>query len=319
MPSKFMKNMLLSSHRHEKKDDDNASTMSRSSRASSMTLVNPDSFSTQPSSPHDAEKPKRFPFGLSNEGKIAVPGATAATNKTYPENAIAASHLIDELDNKVTSSGPHPDDNFLRICPHENLSFERLQRIVNLPKFKSSNKTIDAIGGTQAKEHIQIFDFDDRTCCPIEGHLFEAKGVFKLKYRSKHHVLRVSSVVGLELHVTWTLGYYKDGATREDIEQYLEKLQEVPLCSHKSMNDPWIIDTMYMIAHPPEVSSDPIDQWQKPRISEPSIERDQDCQLCRTHIKLSGVAGRRPKVEVTRILGAGVSKDDLVWRAQCGF
>ncbi|CAD6573282.1 MAG: hypothetical protein ASARMPREDX12_005942 [Alectoria sarmentosa] len=292
------------------------------SRRSSMTLVNPDSASIRSPSPPHPDRLKHLPFGLSSEGKAVVLQDTSATDKTYPENAFVIPHLINESDNKGTDPGPYPVETFVKVCPHENLSFGRLQRILSLPKFKSNWMGIDAIGGTKEERHTQLSSSNDRTCQLNDGIFSNLSGTFKLRYNSKHRHGWKGPVIGLELHATWTLARYKVGVTEEDNQASFKDLEKIALCPHNMMNDPWILDALYMIAHPPEVSSDPIDLWNSGERDLSSgrhyTERDIDCDHCKTHIKVSGEDGDRPQVEVLRHLGEGVSENDATWLAQCG-
>lgn len=62
----------------------------------------------------------------------------------------------------------------LRICPHETLSFERLQRIATLPNFDQPGKDIDALK-CSSQQHIsgQYIGEDTNkpiTCCLPFGH-----------------------------------------------------------------------------------------------------------------------------------------------------
>lgn len=88
--------MFHSSHQHEEDEIDIASTLSRISSRSLITLVNPDSFSIRSSSPTHTEVPKHVLFGLCCEDKAAPTRATVATDETYPEDAVAASHSINQ-------------------------------------------------------------------------------------------------------------------------------------------------------------------------------------------------------------------------------
>lgn len=260
MPSQLTRKIFPSFHHQLEKDkEDNASTMSR---RSSMTLVNPDSFSIRSPSPPRAELQNHLPFGPSGEDKAGVPRTTIATDKTNLENAVAASQLINQSDIKGTDPAPYSVDTFVKVCLHEILSFERLQTIMKLSRFKSDKIGIDAIGGTKEKQHTQWSEILDRTCHPNGDSYSYPRGTFKLKWNSKHHGWR-GPVIGLELHVTWTLDHYETGATKKLIQTSFNNLEKVALCPHKMINDAWILETIYIIAHPPAVSSDPIDQWKK--------------------------------------------------------
>lgn len=313
------KNIFPSFHKNGKDEDDNASTMSKRTSRSSMTLVNPDSFPVRSPSPPHAEVPNDVPFGLSREDKAVVARAPGATDKTYPEDAVAASHLINRSEKKETDLGPHAVHTFVRVCPHENLSFERLQTILKLPGFKSSKEDINAIG---AMDEIQQHSKSGaRVCFPIDGFPQRPAGTFKLKYNSKHKRGWTGPVIGLELHATWTLDSYKPSTTRNDIQASLQKLENVPLCPHRTMNDPWILEMIYKIAHPHEEPSDPIDEWGKPPSSISDFaERSQDCDRCKTPITITVCKGGLdgPQVKVIRRLGPGSSENDPDWLAQCG-
>ncbi|CAF9931459.1 hypothetical protein IMSHALPRED_008633 [Imshaugia aleurites] len=319
MPSHLTKKIFPSFHQHEKDEDDDASIMSRSS---SITLVNPDdSFSLRSSSSPHAKVPKHVLSGLSAEDKAAGPQETGAISKTYPEDAIAPSHPDDLSDNKTVDPGPSLVDPSVRICPHEKLSFERLQRILNLDRFKSSYEGIEAIGAKEEPQHLE--SLGSWTCYP-NGTYTNPRGTFKFKYNhhhSKNHGWKIllGPVIGLELSVTWTLGYYTCGMIDTEVKESLEKLGKVKLCPHKKLNDPWILQIIRREGTP-DASSDPVDQWEKPRPT--SFEENQECDQCKTHIQVTGdrILSKhlQAMVKVTRCLGPGVSANDPDWLAQCG-
>ena len=314
MPSHLTKKIFPSFHQHEKDEDDDASIMSRSS---SITLVNPDdSFSIRSSSPPHAKVPKYVLSGLSSEEKAAVPQATDAIDKTYPEDAIAPSHPDDLSDNKTTDPGPSLAEPCVKICPHENLSFERLQRILNLEGFQSSNRGIDAIGATKEMHHTKsIGSWTSWTCCP-NGASTDPEGTFNLKYNRHHSIRNGWKTVGLELRATWKMGYHGSGITQTNIDEFLKKLENVTLCPHKKLDDPWIRQRIHRNALP-KVSSDPVDQWEAKQSSNPVYGKEkQDCDHCGAHFVVSGWSIL--EVKVRRCLGQGVSADDPAWLAQCG-
>lgn len=84
---------------------------------------------------------------------------------------------------------------------------------------------------------------------------------------------------------------------------------------------------MYMLAHPPKGSSDPIDHWKKkPEDTRADPTRSQDCEFCGAQISviarpsgLGEVSSGLFEVKVRRPLGAGKSENDPAWLAQCGL
>lgn len=192
--------MFPSYHKCEKAKDDVASTMSRRSSRSSMTLVNPNSFSIRSPSPPHPSVLKHGPCGQQGVDIATVPRATGIIDKTYPECAVATSALIKHPDDRGTHPRPNPVKNSVRKCPHENLSFKRLQRILDLPGFISSHSGIDAIGATKERKHPE--SINNNNCCrPSGGLVSYPKSTFKLKSNSERHGW-THHVVGLELQVT---------------------------------------------------------------------------------------------------------------------
>lgn len=279
-----------------------------------MTLVNPDSFSIRSPSPPHAQASEDVPGGLLGEEEAAVRRTTGAADKTFREDAVAASQLVNQSNSKGAEPERSPADKFVQLCPHEELHFDRVQRILELKGFKSKKEGIDALGAEKIDQHHK--GWSGLWGCYLNHPRLDPRGEFELIYHSKHF-MRSKTILGLALHVTWALGSHYTGGTIETTQESLDKLV-ITLCPHKKISDPWIARTVHMIANPPEVSSDPIDTWgKKPRITAHHTEEEQDCVDCRTHIKVSESWRGESKVEVTRILGECISENDPAWLAQC--
>ena len=177
-----------------------------------MTLVNPDSFSIRSPSPPHAEASEDVPGGVSREGKAAVPRTQGAADKTYQEDAVAHSHLINQSNGKGADPGHSLAEKSVKLCPHENLSFDRVQRILKFKRFTFGDEGTDAIGAEENKQHEKWTQDSTMTCYPGRRGVFCPMGVFKLKY-NPINVILLKSNFALALHVTWTLGYYSDVAS----------------------------------------------------------------------------------------------------------
>lgn len=284
-----------------------------------MTLVNPDSFSIRSPSPPHAQASEDVPGGLLGEEEAAVRRTTGAADKTFREDAVAASQLVNQSNSKGAEPGRSPADKVVQLCPHEELDFDRVQRILELKGFKYKKGGIDALRDKEISQHEKSRSWSTSLIChPNNNPPSEPSGDFRLIYHSKYRI-GSKSIRGLALHVTWTLSFHPTGAAEEIIQESLNKLV-INLCPHKKINDLWVASKIHMIANPPEPSSDPIDLWgKKPKSTSIRIstKHEQDCVDCGAHIKVSGVNGCRPEIEVTRILGECISENDPAWLAQC--
>ena len=319
---------LHHTHHDDKHKHDTASASAssgRNSRDSKHLLA-------QSSSPPPyTEAYKNQPYGLSSEDKAAATRSPGTIDKMFQTDAgVGTSYSISQSDSRGTGAGPSAVRASLQLCPHEDLTFERLRSIKGI-LYKKHVKEIDIIHNTEEKQHAENQD-QDIWVCHADDRLHDHTGTFRMKLSSKPHKIfghKRDPVVELELHVCWKLDIWgaRSDTTRDKINLFLQKSDKVPLCPHSMMNDPWMQKTVYnfrKVRDVPKPSS--VDKYMqgthksKPSPSQPP--QAYDCERCKTHVEVS----YEPYyvcdvvfVKITRHLGEGNVENDPTWLAQCGI
>ena len=202
------------------------------------------------------------------------------------------------------------------------LSFERIQLILGLPKFKESTSGIDALQGA-IKEHSRYVPNSSWKCKLDHRNSFPRPEVtYHLKYISNpSYEPDFPKLGGLRLSIDMSMKFYsaeKEGRTRETILRFLGNMGNAFACPHRKFGDLWIVDKIFKVSNPHETSTDPVEEWlareeaAKGKNQKPFILV---CDHCTTMIKIGG-SEDYPRVSVTRCLGKGESADDHMWLAQ---
>ena len=199
----------------------------------------------------------------------------------------------------------------VQVCPHEVLSFERLQRILSLPGFKRSYKNLNALAAGPDHE-LERWNSKNRRCTPRP-----------IKFDGLHASDNYSfSKESLVLTTQWdppkrTMESHY--SSKSALQEFLQDL-DIKLCPHKTFDDPWVIEVLYRAAHPKERLADPLDQWEADaKFPIEAVERCKaQCQLCSTKFEMSTFSSLT-FLYVTRDLGEGISPSDPVWLAQCSI
>lgn len=195
----------------------------------------------------------------------------------------------------------------VQVCPHEVLSFERLQRILSLPGFKGSFKVLDAL--TAGPDHNDFYSSHNRLCKPRP---------VEFKDLETHSDYSCSASGCLSLTTWWILPIHKGQShysSRSALQGFLRDLH-IKLCPHKNFDDPWIVEILYRKAYPKEKLADPVDQWEADaKFGLDTNDCKAQCNLCSTSYKEIG--STKFMLSVTRDLGKGNSPFDPVWLAQC--
>ena len=327
---------------HDDKHRDNTASASASS-SSGRTSRDSKHLLTQSSSPPPyTEVSRNQPLGPSSEDKAdATRTPKAIDNRFQMDAGVGASDSSSQSDGKGTAyPGPSTARAFLQLCPHEDLSFERLQIIKGILYEKYMKNGMDIIRITDREVHKEIGDpvegYRHNTwACAADYRPYHYSGTFRMKLSSKPHKIfghKKDSVIGLELHVCWTLevGRAYCGSSRDQINEFLQKSDKIPICPHKMMNDPWIEETVYNFRRVRDVPMlNSVEKHMqgthksKPPPSQPP--QAHDCDRCKTHVEVSYKPDVWPDdylsqvyVKITRHLGEGVVENDPAWLAQCG-
>ena len=212
---------------------------------------------------------------------------------------------------------PHNSENYVQICPHETLSFDRLQRIANLPNFKSNGKKIDVL--TPASDHHHRgHDKDTKepqdSCKPLgydlKTFIGSLKGFGTYSWKAAGHN------PGLVLSFHWEMRCLDSCKVKSDSSTELMAFLEqtnIQLCPHKKLSDVDIVNGIYGIINPLGKPIDPIDRYLTKEVSN-------DCEHCGTKITVyrrKGGAGKTCRVDTKRFLGKAKERGDSAWQNQC--
>lgn len=214
------------------------------------------------------------------------------------------------------SSGPSSDEKppvaprsrpcCVQMCPHEIISFERLQRILSLPGFKESYRNLEALAA--GPDH-ELDSYSPNRVCKPRQTKFSGLETF-----SEYSFSATSLVLNTRWYVP-KITKESHCSSRSALQEFLHDL-DIKLCPHKSLDDPWVVEVLYRTAHPEERLADPLDQWEVDANfpMEAGGKCETQCQLCSTSFeKPSGCCF----LYVTRDLGKGDSPSDPKWLAQC--
>ena len=101
----------------------------------------------------------------------------------------------------------HPPQPFVQLCPHQQLSFERLKRTVGLPEFKESGKPVDVItAGRYFHSQRVPTDYGSFACQPNTNSKNRLWGLGSYTYRQNH----LFAKSGLELSFHWWIRLRND-------------------------------------------------------------------------------------------------------------
>lgn len=197
-------------------------------------------------------------------------------------------------------------DNYVRLCPHEILSFKRAQRILSLYGQGDLHPTMDAFTSIpQINNHAELSG----------GEFGRRKNPRLCKHDPNgYDVLQATSDYGFEnglvLNIRWQLSFKAHPELLKSVEclqQFLD-FCDVDLCPHKKLSDEEIaFKTFYSLEPPP----DPIEKFE---IASMKIK---GCDQCGTDFWVSGRDDKKCRIETFRLLGTIESVDDKQWLAQC--
>ena len=224
---------------------------------------------------------------------------------------------------KEKSQATQDSDGVVQICPHETLSFDRIQRLTNLPNFKLNGKKIDALTPT-SEHHHRGHDKDTKeaqdSCKPLGYNISTASGysdiVASLKGFGTYVWKSSGPVPGILLSFHWEMRCLDSGKVKCDspteLQAFLKKTK-IQLCPHKNISDIDVVNGIYGIVNPLGKPIDPIDRYMAKEVG-------YDCERCGTRIKVykrKNGSERTCRVDTKRFLGKAEAKEDSVWLAQC--
>ncbi|MCJ1452955.1 hypothetical protein MMC28_003300 [Mycoblastus sanguinarius] len=206
----------------------------------------------------------------------------------------------------------HSPDRYVRLCPHQKLSFERFNYIARLRNIKTAKK-LDAFTKLSTSHH-EIVNSGDRVCLTKPGDLMKPYGYSVFKYTSGNEK------PGFNLRANWHLRF--DESKKQHITRLLEK-PNIWLCAHTHLSDPWIVDAVFEALHPGESYDDPVEAYEARQSN--ADQNKKHCDRCDTlftvYRSARGRAIQVDEVWVTaeRFLGEGESEKDPIWGEQCAL
>ncbi|KAL8702933.1 MAG: hypothetical protein Q9201_003887 [Fulgogasparrea decipioides] len=213
------------------------------------------------------------------------------------------------------SDEPAVLEDYVRICPHENLTFSRLQAITTLPGFKDSCQGVPAITEASDKCHKVTGSGSagwwDK--CSCVGEIDEGKAIGQAEH-SLQHVHWSKQYSGVQLKSVWYLWLDKfpeEFASPQGVQKLCQT--HLLLCPHWELID-WITPELVIRAlkYVPQ-ETDPVtaDRVQN------KFSRSGYCSCCHTVFDLDiHIHKQYLRVSSHRLLGKAQSAKDPVWLSQ---
>lgn len=213
----------------------------------------------------------------------------------------------------------HPDES-VQICPHETLSFARLQRLINLPRFRYNQAKIDALTPDfdhHHRGHDQKTKECQDSCKPLgivedSGFVGSLKGFGTYSYQSPY----AGCAGGLALSFHWEMKCLDPEQvtyqTTTELQEFF-KTTGISLCPHTMLSDIDIVNMIHPIINRNGKPADPIDRY----LAKEAIKY---CATCPTEIRIrlrtEGKQGRTCRIDTKRWFGGGDGRHEQ-WRSQC--
>ncbi|KAL6716577.1 hypothetical protein ACLMJK_006144 [Lecanora helva] len=267
-------------------------------------------------------------------------------NKSLPSSSSIASTSTYHSALEYQDASDHQQGS-LRICPHQQLSWERFHRIANLGNIKDGQflealtklpehyhhswllREIGAIGTKllnfkTKEEHYRLFEARH---CHIKD--VEKNVSFLGDAMIQYDAPRTRGAPGeFILVVSWLFMFERVFLRREPSKQTLAtRLNKsgIRICSHLKLSHhdvleaSWkLIQSYWKLGHP---SEDPVDNYEA-KAAKDKLQSDVKCHHCKTILRVDyfpRYAKPSLRLMILRFLGEGKSAKDPTWRAQCGL
>lgn len=214
----------------------------------------------------------------------------------------------EEADERKPATTPSADK-YVRLCPHETLSFKRAQRILSLygQGYGQGDlyPTMDAFTSVPQLNHNELSG----------GEFGRRKNPQLCKQDPDgYDVLQATSDYGFEkgltLNIRWQLSFKAHPELLKSLEclqQFLDSC-DIFLYPHKKLSDEEIAFKTFYSLEPP---TDPVEKFE---IASMKIK---GCEQCGTDFWVNGRDDKKCRVETFRPLGTIESVDDKQWLVQC--
>lgn len=265
----------------------------------------------------------RFPPGGCTN--VALPINPRHFNGTVPKDTSITQDappaytdiLNDNTEDAVTID--HPDED-VQICPHEILSFERRQRLINLPRSRYNMAKIDALT-PESEFHHRGHDSKTKecqdSCKPLgtieyPGFVGSLKGFGTYSFRPPY----AGRAGGLLLSFHWEMECLDRKrvtySTTTELQEFF-KTTGISLCPHIMLDDMDIVNIVHPVINRNGKPADPIDRYL-------AKEGVKSCTICPTEIgvrlKTDEKQRKTCRIDAKRWLGEGSGRDEQ-WRSQC--
>lgn len=230
-----------------------------------------------------------------------------------PAYSLKPAHFV-PISPQACSTG----NRYVRLCPHQTLSFDRFREIATLPNIQSAER-LDALIKLPTAHHDKI-GRENRQCHTV---LYNTPGVLPpsshmwLCYRqdSRSHDLRSGFV--LQGHWQMTFPITTKNAIRKTLID-----SKVWVCPHTRLSDSWFVDAIRGLCQPGDRYDDPVEQY---RAKQTGSDSRKICKVCDSAFEVHeqkekiGIQHMRYNVVFSRYLGTVQSPDEPFWLQQCAL
>lgn len=249
------------------------------------------------------QQPKKKGYSVSTINGVFGDWETSTVEEVPPPYADSPEDKTCFQDEKSSPSPPFTSPR-LQCCPHETLSFERLQEITDSLTIKNTGETIDALAPS-CQHHRSRFDpaaKDAKHICESSPSLLKGSGIYALEgSKAPSHTPSVVLCFHWDLPFIHGIRGQVDSAAEL---QYFLGADGISLCPHKQISDSDVINAIYGFVKRPS-----------------GREILTSCNRCGTEINISSrMEGDDETCRVTtkRYLGRVEKANDPRWLAQCG-
>ena len=223
----------------------------------------------------------------------------------------------DKLEGKATTNAQQDHENYVQVCPHERLSFERFRRIEDL-LHKGEEKRLDAFSAmpTHHSGMQSVQSFESRFSRPPQWDVYQ---ICKPDKNTSEPALVQGQAAymgingGLELLSIWKIEFNDRQFNQEAFTHIQNLLQpfHVWLCPHRSLHDEAVVTKLVSMVAPRFRDPDPLKRF----------ERNEELRRCRScesmfEFQMEGYNLKTCIVTVTQEI-KGINSDDASWLRHC--
>ncbi|KAL8699090.1 MAG: hypothetical protein Q9201_006196, partial [Fulgogasparrea decipioides] len=251
-----------------------------------------------------------------SEGKVDDP-PPYGSNPASASTDYASGNDVEESVDKTTVT-----ENHVQICPHEKLSFSRLQAIKSLPGFKDSFEGVPALTeGFNSLHKVTgwgSLNWKDKCSCVIKAgnsnYLVSTEvSLRNVQVGEDYWGYMKPDYTGVQLRTEWFfwLDYFPEELTSpESLVQLFKKKQYLHLCEHHLLID-WV--TPELLARSLKFGGQRMDPTIVDRVEE-TFDGQGECESCHTVFsRRFHITKNHFYVTSKRFLGKAKSAKDPIW------